>query len=172
MEEEQKEYMFNDVKILIAHILNKIDSATPLKLQKSLYFLWSFYSATYGNINYEEDSEFNLSERYPKYLFPAEFEAWKYGPVMNNVYAMNKNNELNGLEDEFVPSKSIEKEVVNFIDDLLNQINDIDDFSLVARSHNDYAWKSAYKDGQEHCKMDNDTIKNNYIEYVDSQNEL
>jgi len=71
----EEHYVFEDVTVLIAHLVHRFDNPTPLKVQKGLYFLWAFYAATYGNIDYSDDkNEFSLqSERYPKELFQAQF---------------------------------------------------------------------------------------------------
>lgn len=165
-------YAFNDITVLIAHLKRKLNNATPLKIQKSLYFLWAFYSATYGNIDYSSETDFDSQPKYPEYLFKANFEAWKYGPVLNEVYHNNKDKKYENLEDSYIPNNETEKEILSFIDDLLSQVNDINDFSLVARSHEDSAWKKAYDPNGCHCQMDNETIKKDYIEYVKNQSEI
>jgi len=166
------QYVFNDVNELIAHLMNKLDNPTPLKIQKSLYFLWAFYTATYGNIDYDvSENEFAQGTRYPKELFKAEFEAWRYGPGLNKVYAENKSGQFDDLKDTWVPTTANEKEIYSFIDDLLVQINGVNDFGLVERSHQDHAWKIAFK-GEDHCKMDNKQIKQDYIGYVKQQAEF
>ncbi|MBZ2406142.1 Panacea domain-containing protein [Liquorilactobacillus hordei] len=166
MTNETREYFFKDKDKLIAHIINKLDNPTPLKIQKGLYFLWAFYSATYGNINYEEgETEFNLQDEYPNELFAADFEAWRYGPVLPDVYRKFKNGEYDDIDDTYVPETENEKEVMSFIDDLISQINGINDFGLVTRSHQDEAWKKSFKN-ENHCKMHKEDIKEDYEEYV------
>ena len=43
-----KEYYFDSVDVLINHLLYKFSELSPLKLQKSLYFLFAFYAGTYS----------------------------------------------------------------------------------------------------------------------------
>ena len=87
------ELVFENVIDLAGYAKNRLENPTPLKIQKTLYFLWAFYSATYGNIKYDSDekSEFDLQDgAYPPELFEPDFEAWRYGPVINKVYLANK----------------------------------------------------------------------------------
>jgi len=169
----EERYVFEDVDVLIAHLVKRFDNPTPLKIQKGLYFLWAFYAATYGNIDYTDDqNEFNLqSERYPKELFQAQFEAWRYGPVLNQVYAAYKSGDFKDVKDSYTPKSENDKEVLSFIDDLADQINSVNDFGLVERSHQDRAWKIAFKD-ENHSKMNNETIKEDYIGYVKRQSQI
>lgn len=173
------EYVFDDVDKLAGYIENKLANPTPLKVQKSLYFLWAYYSATFGNLssNKEENEEFGLQPPYPSELFKPDFEAWRYGPVINSVYADYKSNNITTLNDDELKgemnfdnknekSEGNKKEIISFINDLLDQVDDVNDFGLVQRSHEDSAWKDAYEEGAEHCKMSSEQIKADYIEYV------
>ena len=98
---------------------------TPLRLQKTLYFVYAFYGATLGLLSEdnEEDNVFEGSSNYPKYLFNERFEAWQYGPV-------------------------------------LRQTDEMGDFTLVERSHEDSEWKNAFKEGQR--EMDPEKIIEEY----------
>ena len=139
-------YFFDKVEDLVSYLEAKLTNPTPLKIQKSLYFLWAFYAATYGSIDYSnENSEFSETIKYPKRLFKANFEAWQYGPVLNKVYGEDKNNSITPSLEKKRYSNSMEKDVWSFIDDMIAQIDPINDFGLVARSHQDSAWKKAYK---------------------------
>lgn len=172
----KKSYVFEDVNKLAGYIKNKLSNPTPLKIQKSLYFLWAFYSATFGNLSSDnkENGEFGLQPSYPKELFKPDFEAWRYGPVINSVYAAYKKNTIIGLDDKQLrnemnfdeKSEFNKKEIISFINDLLEQVDDVNDFGLVQRSHEDSAWKNAYEEGHDHCKMSSDEIKENYLKYL------
>lgn len=162
-------YFFDNTEDLVKYIKSKLSNPTPLKIQKSLYFLWAFYAATYGRIDYSVNSEFQTT-RYPKLLFKGDFEAWKYGPVLSNIYAENKYDDIAASEHKTPPADTPEaKNVWSFIDDMLDQIDPVNDFGLVARSHEDSAWKKAYKPDQRHCKMDQNEIIKDYIGYVNEQ---
>jgi len=168
------EYVFNDIKTVVAYLLNKLDNPTPLKLQKGLYFLWAFYSASYGSIPYDSDDhgEFEETDRYPKYLFPADFEAWKYGPVIKDVYHNFKEGKYQDIKNEFVPTTSNQKEVVLFMDDIIKQVNDVNDFGLVERSHQDSAWKDKFEKGKRNVLMDPEEIRKDDVGYFNEQSQI
>lgn len=166
----ERKYFFNEAEELVSYLEAKLDNPTPLKIQKSLYFLWSFYAATYGSIDYSQQNDFSGISKYPKRLFPATFEAWKYGPVLNNGCAKNKHK---NVKHDFkkAPKDKMEKDVWVFIDDLISQINPVNDFGLVTRSHQDKAWQSAYKEGKLHSKIKEEDIIRDYKEYVEEQSQ-
>ena len=167
-------FVFDNVIDLAGYLEYRLDNPTPLKIQKTLYFLWAFYSATYGNIQYSTDdqSEFDLQDgAYPPELFEPDFEAWRYGPVINKVYAAYKGDKIkklnsNEIQDKISTGESEKREVLLFINNLVDQINEVNDFGLVQRSHKDKAWKDAYNENEQHCKIDSNQIKQDYINYI------
>ncbi|WP_125589894.1 type II toxin-antitoxin system antitoxin SocA domain-containing protein [Companilactobacillus jidongensis] len=167
-----KEYFFNDKKELVSYIYNALSNPTPIKLQKTLYFLWAFYAATYGNIDYNVASEFKEEEVYPKYLFDAQFEAWKYGPVDNDVYSWNKSDSIENFDNSFVPKTVQDKEIKLFMDDIISQVDNVNDFGLVERSHKDQAYKNVYNPNELPTDMDYNQIKKDYISYVEQQSKI
>lgn len=108
----------------VCRLIKKINSeVSPLKLQKSLYFMYAYYGAM-------QDKE----------LFQAEFEAWDYGSVIRDVYLQNKDGIYD--RDDFDES-TIDPEQQEYIRDLFRQIDSVSDFSLVGRNHIDESWKEA-----------------------------
>ena len=164
-------FVFDNVIDLAGYLEHRLENPTPVKIQKTLYFLWAFYSATYGNIQYDSDekNDFDLQDGvYPPELFEPDFEAWRYGPVINKVYAAYKGNEIKELntkeiENKMSTGKTEKKEILLFIINLVNQINEVNDFGLVQRSHKDNAWKDARATDK---KMIPKAIKDNYIYYL------
>ena len=91
--------VFEDKDFLVKFLYTLFETPSRIKIQKTLYLLFAFYGATYGSIessNSDEDNEFSGQE-YPKYLFDAQFEAWKYGPVENEIYAREKRGQYEGV---------------------------------------------------------------------------
>lgn len=126
--------------------------------------MYAYYGATYGQMN-EENEESSVYEggfSYPPELFPANFEAWRFGPVINDVYINFKNNEYVG--EDWEPSNPFFADVKDFLVDLYHQLMDVGDFGLVERSHMDDCWKLEYKDGVQHIQMDNKKIIREYVE--------
>lgn len=168
-------YFFKDVEKASNYIFSKLSNPTPIKIQKSLYFIWSFYAATYGDFN-SNQSEMAEMETYPKELFDAKFEAWKYGPVIEKVWVNSKRGLISERFDEnkdiLVGDKTLKKEIFAFIDDLISQIDDVNDFGLVNRSHLDKSWSNSYDEKKEHCSMSNQEIKKEYKGYVEKQSQI
>ena len=169
---QTKNYFFEDKRKIVAYVFNALSHPTPIKVQKTLYFIWAFYSGTYGNIDYNTESEFDMETRYPKYLFKPNFEAWKYGPVDNEVYSWEKSGEINKLDNSFDPKTAQEREIKSFIDDMISQVDAVNDFGLVSRSHEDLAYRESYKEGVNHSLIDSNKIKRDYVEYVKKQSDI
>ncbi len=168
-------YFFESKDDAVIYLLKHLKNITPIKIQKGLYFLWAYYSATYGNIDYQTDSEFNEEERYPQYLFEPAFEAWKYGPVDKTIYHEYKEGKFEGFSCK-EPNISIQNEsnirqIKSFLDDLIKNIDSVDDFGLVARSHQDKAWSEAFN-GQRDVPIDASKIKSDYVDYVEKSSQI
>lgn len=153
--------VFEEVHTLARYLISLKGDISPLKLQKSLYFLFAYYGALYSKDS--EDGIFEGSSDTPKYLFDAEFEAWKYGPVIKEVYFANKTGDYYNDIDIHDSIYEVEKnqEIKKFIDELFEQIYSVSDFTLVDRSHEDEVWKDAYKNK---TAMDKDKIIEEYME--------
>lgn len=165
------EFVFENVIDLAGYAKNMLENPTPLKIQKTLYFLWAFYSATYGNIKYDsaEKSEFDLQDgAYPHELFKPKFEAWRYGAVINKVYLAYKKHEIKELSYEDIQKRISlgdleKKEILLFINNLIAQINEVDDFGLVQKAIKDSAWRDAYLADK---KMNPEKIKDDYVYFL------
>lgn len=136
---------------------------SPIKLQKSLYFLFAMWGGKIADAQREGDEDTEDDETfssYDKYLFDASFEAWRYGPVDREIYNMFKNGELkcsNSLEKMFDSSKL--ELVKGYIDDILTKIFNTNDFSLVDLSHEDKCWKDAINIGVNTLISNDDIIR-------------
>jgi len=131
-----------DAKELAAYIKHaykqKVNHAIPpIKLQKSLYFLFAYWGGFVRKGNNNPDFSEIVSSDYQENLFDNRIEAWVYGPVVPDVY--------------YLDDTIIEKEEINvdsylkcFIDDLLEDLFNVSDFKLVELSHNDLAWKNNF----------------------------
>lgn len=168
---DEKRYFFDDIEQVIRYIQEKKENVGQLRLQKTLYLLYAYYGATYGQLliqdeSNQDESKSEIEYDYPKELFSAEFEAWRYGPVIHDVYVNDKNNKYADVDElkEFTPSNPFEEDVLLFLDDLIEQINDMSDFTLVDRTHQDNAWIKAYGDGGYRLKMNNNTIIQEYVD--------
>lgn len=160
-----QKYVFDSILDLAKHLLSIDENIRPLKLQKSLYFLFAFYITSYGKL-YIEDSETaqdgiieGTDEKpYPEYLFPEDFEAWKFGPVNRKVYSEFKAKNIQ--PKKWVPDTPMEEEIHSFINEAFEAIKQKSDFSLVMRSQEDQAWIK--KVDADNNIMDKELIKNEY----------
>lgn len=162
-------YFFDDVEELVLRLKRLDSDMGPIRLQKSLYFLYAFYGATFGKIQ-GETSEGQLSEidnPYPTELFPAEFEAWQYGPVIRDVYFKNRNGEYDPNQDTTSNTyvSRDDREVLKFIDNLLDDLNEMSDFALVDRTHQDKVWKVKFDSSNPYAnkKINNEDLIEEYI---------
>lgn len=122
---------------------------SPIKLQKSLYFLFAYWGQFIRSNKENKDSVEVDYSYYSEFLFDDRIEAWTYGPVVPEVFIAEKNefwgytNKDGYLEDE---QNIVKKE---FIDNLLRQLFAADDFGLVRLSHEDECWKKHYIESDE-----------------------
>lgn len=73
-------YVFQNKADLVNHLLAKLEKPSCIKIQKTLYLLFAYYGATYGQLTADPSNELE-TVNYPTYLFEPNFEAWCYGPV-------------------------------------------------------------------------------------------
>lgn len=159
------DYVFEDKNRLVHYLYSILSNPTQIKVQKSLYLLYAFYGATYGQLFKHEDKEDFDGQTYPKELFNANFQAWRYGPVEYDVYRNEKADMYDGVEE--IEMKTDTEENINikrFIDSLVSQIDKMDDFSLVDRTHQDNVWLNNYKEGNLYIEMSNEDIVKEYKE--------
>lgn len=153
----RKSYIDNQKDIINREI-------SPIKLQKSLYFLFAYWGVyVRSNRNNKDSVEVDYSS-YRDYLFNEDIQAWTYGPVIPEVYKAQKEDckEFKNVEDNYLEDKIVLKE---FIDGLLPQLFEIDDFGLVRISHEDDCWKKNYnpQDIKHNRVIDKEDIINEYI---------
>lgn len=158
---------------LVNYIINQYKNKTgvdisPLKLQKAMYLLFGMWGGNALRIN--EDIEkgegtVEIIEKVPESLFEANFEAWKYGPVDIDVYERYKENKYKGsissLAGLIDASISIQGPLLEFVDSVLKQVFEINDFSLVSITQDDEVWKDAYNN-KENIKMSGEDIVKEY----------
>lgn len=118
---------------VIAYVFEKLEEATPLMLQKLLYFIQGIYSALYGRPIFEEDCR-----------------AWVHGPVYPEVYELFRDFKYNPIDDaRFVLFEGTEdaltEEEKNVIDLVANTFGMYGGKVLERITHNEDPWKEARK---------------------------
>lgn len=139
---------------------------SPIKLQKSLYFLFAYWGL-YIRKNKENTESVEVDySNYNEYLFEDKIEAWTYGPVIPEVFLAEKSGQLDAqLDSNYLSDDIVKRE---FIDNLLDQLFEIDDFGLVRISHEDECWKKNYIETDE--KHNREILKEDIInEYISKQ---
>lgn len=133
-------YFFNNPDELVNHILAKLpEDPGYLRLNLILYFLFASYAAIY---NPENEDKYEFDEQ-PKFIADLVFTADQYGPQDYSTKEKWKNEKYKPKEYIFQYNQ-VDQNIKHFIDDILEQLKDIDDFSLVDRAHRDDAWFDAY----------------------------
>lgn len=133
-------YFFNNPDDLINHLLTKLPEDTwILRLNLTLYFLFAAYAGAY-NPKVENP---NILEEQPRFVADLTFTADKYGPQDYSVNDKLRNEYYQPKEYKFLDNQ-VDQNIKWFIDDILNQLKDVDDFSLVDRAVQDDAWLNAY----------------------------
>lgn len=74
-------------------------------------------------------------------MFPEEFLAWRYGPVMVQLRTLYAQNQLNDL-----PESSFIEENKNIFDVIFSKYAIKESWSLSRLSHGEISWKNARKD--------------------------
>lgn len=147
-----EQYVF-DTDTLVKHVIYKLEEPSPLRIQKTIYFLFAFYASGLG-----------LKSPNKPYLFSEKFEAWAFGPVLRSVYTNAQNGDVEGIE--WVPETKEDMSLYMFIDEVIASVNKLGDFQLVERTHQDNAWKNAYIECEpSHAIgiMNREDIRNDYI---------
>lgn len=159
------EYVFADKNLLVNYLYNRLTNPTQIKVQKTLYLLYAFYGATYGQISTSKEKSDFEGQSYPRELFNANFEAWRYGPVDPEVYSNEKLGLYIANNHVSLPNDTSEEININeFCDNIIEQTNEIDDFSLVDRTHQDLIWLNNYQEGVNHIKMNGTDIIQEYVD--------
>ncbi|MGN7456362.1 Panacea domain-containing protein [Paenibacillus pasadenensis] len=156
-----------EVDTVANYLYGKKPDISPLKLQKSLYFLFAYHGAYYTEEAEEGVLEGSIASQ-NKYLFNAEFQAWKFGPVIREVYFRDRDG-LYGSPEEIAEANIVigqNPEAKKFIDELFEQIDAVSDFTLVDRSHEDWVWKKAFAKNQSTPMNSDEIIKEYSDRYV------
>ncbi len=113
---------------------------SPLKLQKALYFCFGYWGGFIRKSKGHSKKEIDLN--YSEYLFDNTIEAWVYGPVIPDVYNVDKAKELSNYKNSNLFNGM--DYVQEFINGILDDVLPVNDFKLVEISHEDKCWKKHF----------------------------
>ena len=158
----KQKYFLSNVDDLISYLITKFDNPTDVKIEKSLYFLWAFYVAIFGDNGYAQPMR-DLGN-YPKYLFPASFWGSIFGPELVGLCWADYNNKIKNANKNTIYKSTlkneVEQDIWDFIDEVIKQLNSVNDDALIELSR-DNAWEKAYRSGA-HTLLNEDDIVNAY----------
>lgn len=154
--------IFN-VKELAAYVSKKYfeqyaHSISPVRLQKTLYFLFAYWGGFVRKGKMQQEQEIDVSQ-FSEILFDEKIEAWVYGPVIPDVY-FEQNIEIYNNDSMFDNKQMIK----DFIDNVIEETFEINDFKLVDISHSDSAWvrKFDYHEQFHNNEIDKEDIIEEY----------
>lgn len=129
-----------DVKELAAYIQKKYyeekhKEISPIKLQKSLYFLFAYWGGMVRKSKMYPGAVEENFDQFSEYLFDEDIEAWVYGPVVPVVY---RETDISKYYNEKMFNNK--ERIKEFIDGLLKDLFETSDFTLVDVSHGDNSW--------------------------------
>lgn len=105
---------------------------TNLELQKVLYFTWVDYFAKYRVRLFEDQ----------------EFEAWKYGPVVPDVYYDYWLNVANLIFITDHPTNPIDSKTSDFLEEELRKYTGMSAGHLADKAHQEGSpWQRSYQEG-------------------------
>ena len=121
-----------------------------IKLQKSLYFLYTHWIKVLSNIKNSNTELTDLVTDLPDKFFEANFEAWSYGPVDPAVYRLHRLEKIEPFSDDeavdFLFGILETSEIAfQFLNNMVERIFKSSDFGLVHLSHEDNAWKKNFE---------------------------
>ena len=103
---------------------NDVDYISNLKLQKLLYYAQGMHLGLYGTP-----------------LFEDEIQAWQYGPVVESVYQIYKDNGACGIQEFDNPVENFtddEEVVLQFVQEAFGQFSA---WKLADMTHEETPWK-------------------------------
>jgi uncharacterized phage-associated protein len=125
-------------------------SLTPLQLMKLVYVSHG-WSLALRNVD----------------LFPDRIEAWKYGPVIPDLYHATKHFGKNPIPlnaiDEAKPS-SVDTQTFSFLKDVHSKYGHLSGIQLSSLTHKSGTpWDQVYKEGVFGIEIPDTIIKNHYL---------
>ena len=120
-------------KYIVDYHQKRKSEINNLKVQKLLYFVDASFMKKNNGIS----------------LFHDDFEAWDYGPVIDEVYEHYKGNGSRPiLLFNFLSDAEITVEVKNLIEKVVTHFWDTDAWELVDKTHKQDPWLKNYQSNQ------------------------
>ncbi len=141
--------------ILISEYLLGAMPIDNLKLQKLLY--------------YSQAVHLVCNNREP--LFHNKIEAWRYGPVVPDVYHKYKSYGFDIIDiennDSNLEDMHIEKNELETLDMVLAYYGEMSSMQLVSRTHNEKPWLEVYEPSKKNKVITNESLYNYFVDVLD-----
>ncbi len=141
----KKQSSARDVAAMIIDLsLNIGEPITNMKLQKLLYYSYSWYF---------------VKKKGKEKLFKEPIEAWKYGPVVNDVYELYRDNLADVIGESIGGDISLlNTDAVEIIENVFRVYGDKTAIELMDLSHSEKPWRDSYVEGEERTVIDDKLI--------------
>ncbi len=121
--------------IIIADYFLTKSEATPKKLQKLVYYSYSWFIA----LNNENENDIHCI------LFDEEPEAWLHGPVFKSLYYHYKGYAWHEIDKKNISVSFENDEIAPFLDKIFDIYGKYDADELEYMTHQELPWKNARK---------------------------
>ncbi len=149
----------NNKKIdsVVQYFLHECVDITPLSLQKLLYYAQSFYKTFYG-----------------EFLFQEDCEAWRHGPVYNEVYHKYKSYGYGHIRDEIneYEFNLLSETEIGLLDSIISNFGCYSGRILEKMTHNEQPWRITRQGLNDHTssnRMINKKLISEYFEQIKSK---
>ena len=127
-----------------SYIINSME-VDNLKLQKLTYYAQAVYLVQNGNTA----------------LFQEEIEAWQYGPVVPELYALYKKNGFDTIPHVGGGGHLSAKEIES-VDLVLGYYGRMSGVELIGRTHQEAPWRNVYVPNRKHIIITKQSIYDFY----------
>lgn len=118
----------------IAHWFINKEDMTPKKVQKLVYYAYSWFLVYFNET--EDDIEFEL--------FDNNIEAWVHGPVVDEIYQKYKEYGYNPIKKKY-EGLEIEEETEEVLEEVWKKYGHLSADELERLTHKELPWKRARK---------------------------
>lgn len=151
----------NEPKILaaVALLLEKMNEATQLQIQKLLYYCQGVFMGLYN-----------------KSMFEGNCQAWQYGPVFPGIYELLRDFSCNSIESDMLPllqgfSDSLDKDERHTISLVAETFGNYSGSPLIRLTHTESPWIIARDGLTDDMKSHNIIEKKDIHDYFKSVNQ-
>lgn len=133
----------------------RVISVSPMKLTKLTYVAFGWYAGLHG-----------------RKLFSSRIEAWKYGPVMPDLYHATKKYGRIGIPDDLIPDRESldDPEIRDFLEEIVEKYGEMSAIRLSSITHlPDSPWREVYDRQGSGKEIPFELIRRHYARKLDDR---